>query len=76
MCYMYMTSRGFVFVPCLSWFCYAIFCVLFRFSIILVGKRERESTLIVFLMSCGCYCHVALSHGAMCQYALCDCGIS
>ena len=33
-------------------------------------------TLIVFLMSCSCYCSVALSHSAVGWYVMCDCVIS
>ena len=32
-------------------------------------------TLIVFLMSCDCFCSVALPRGAVGWYAVCDCGI-
>ena len=50
------------------------------FAIILMGKRERDRagcfTLIVFLMSCGCKCSVALPLGAVGWSAVCDCGIS
>ena len=38
------------------------------FAIILMGKRELVALL--------CQCSVALSHGAMSWYAVCDCGIS
>ena len=33
-------------------------------------------TLIIFLMSCDCYCSVAHPRGAMGWSAVCDCGIS
>ena len=43
-------------------------------------QRGRERTVclnvIVFLMSCDCYCSVAPPHGALGWSAVCDCGIS
>ena len=38
-------------------------------------ERAGCFTLFVFLMSCDCYCSVALHHGASCWSAVCDCGI-
>ena len=37
---------------------------------------KQGIALIVFQMSCSCKCSVPLSHGAMGESALCDCGIS
>ena len=39
-------------------------------------ERAGYFTFIVFLMSCYCYCYVALPHGAVGWYAVCDFGIS
>ena len=57
-------------VPCFVVHCFVSFLVL--------GKRERAGcfTLFVFLVSCECYCSVALPHGAVGWSAVCDCGIS
>ena len=43
-----------------------------------LDKEERAVcfVLIVFLMSCDCYCSVALPHAAVGWSAVCDCGIS
>ena len=54
-------------------FCYA---VLNSFAIILMGKRELIVFLTVILLSGVCKCSVALLRGAVCWYAVCDCGIS
>ena len=43
-------------------------------AIAFMGKKFSCCTLIVFLMSCGCKCSVALPHGTIC--AVCDCCIS
>ena len=56
-------------------FCVAVLCVLSSFAIILMGKRAGCFTLFVLLMSCGCYCSIALPHSAMGLSALYDCGI-
>ena len=40
-----------------------------------MGKKELV-TLIVFLMSCDCYCSVVLLHGAIGRSAVCDRGSS
>ena len=39
-------------------------------------ERAGCSTLFVILVSCDCYCSVALPCGAMGWSAVCDCGIS
>ena len=39
-------------------------------------ERAGCFTLFVFLVSCDCYCSVALPHGDVGWSALCDCGIS
>ena len=39
------------------------------------GERANCFTLIVFLMSCDCYCSVALHRGAVGWYAVFDCGL-
>ena len=36
-------------------------------------ERAGYFTLFDFLVSCDCYCSVALSHGALSWYAVCDC---
>ena len=56
-------------------FCYAVLCVLSSFAIILMGKRAGCFILFVLLMFCGCYCSIALLHGAMGLSAVYDCGI-
>ena len=58
-----------------------LFCTLCPscFAIISMGKREIRAgcfSLTVFLMSCDSQCSVALSHGAICWSAMCDCSIS
>ena len=59
-------------VLCWSLFCYVLLCVLCSF-VIVVNKEERAGfsadtlRLLVF---------VALSHGAVCWPAVCDCCIS
>ena len=50
---------------CLFLVLYAILCVLSTFA-----KRDGIFTFIVFLISCDCYCFVALPHGAMCWSAV------
>ena len=62
----------------LSLFWYAIRCALSSFAIILKRKRERAGcfAIIVSRMSCYCKYSVAIPHGAMGWYAVCDCGIS
>ena len=64
-----------MFVPC---FVVKFLCVFSRFEIILTGKRERPGCFIlfVFLVSCDCYCSVALPQGAVGGSAVCDCDIS
>ena len=47
-------------------FCYVLLCVLFSFTIILMGKGELVALLLVFLVSYECYCSVAISHSAVC----------
>ena len=68
----------------LCWFLFwfSLLCVLSSFAIILTMKRRREREragcfpVIVFRMSCYRKCFVALPHGAMGWYAVCDCSIS
>ena len=57
-----------------SLLCYAILCVLSSFSIIDEEEKSDCFTLIRFLMSCDCYCHVALPHVVMGWSAVCNCG--
>ena len=67
--YCYSHCSGSVFVSCFIVRCF--------FVIILVGKGESCCfTLFVFLVSCDCYCSVALPHGAVGWSAVCGCGIS
>ena len=44
----------------------------------LVRKRERKMVayLSIYLVSCDCYCSVALLHGAVGRSAVCNCGNS
>ena len=55
--------------------CCIVICVLSSFTIISLGKRERERvgflTFIVLLMSRGCKCSVALPHCALAWPAVC-----
>ena len=44
--------------------CYALFCVLYSFAIILMGTRELAYYSIVFLMSFDYWCSVVLSRNA------------
>ena len=46
------------------------------FAIILMTKRAGCFSLIVFLVSCDCWCSVNLPHDAMGWSAVCGCGIS
>ena len=43
-----------------------------------LDEEERAAcfALIVFLMSCDCYCSMALPHGPVGWSAVCNCGIS
>ena len=49
--------------PC--FFYYVLLSVLSSFACILERERAGCFTLIFFLMSCDCYCYVALPHGAI-----------
>ena len=51
-----------MFVPC-----FVVQCldVLSSFAIILTGKRADCFTFFVFVVSCDCYCSVALPHGTV-----------
>ena len=69
-CFMYLTL--FMGVLCWPLFWYAFLCVLPIFAIILTKKWE----LVALLMSCGCYCSVALPNDAVGWSAVCDCGMS
>ena len=55
---------------CITW---CLFCFCNH-----INEEERAGcfTLIIFLVSCDCYCFVALSHGAMGWSVVCDCSIS
>ena len=66
----FIVYGGSVFGPCL------LLSVLSIFAIILMRNRAGFFALIVFLMSCGCQCSVALPRSAIDWYAVCDCGIS
>ena len=52
----------------------SVLLVEYCFVIILMGMRERAGcfTLIVFQMSCACYCSVSLPRGAVGWSAVCD----
>ena len=52
---LFMYFQWFVWVLCLSWFWYALLCVLFSFAIILKRKRELGALL---LFSYGCLVYV------------------
>ena len=53
-------------VLCLFLFYYAILSVISSFCNHLDGEKRVDCfTLTVFLMSCDCYCFVALPHGAV-----------
>ena len=55
-------------------FCYVSLCVLSSFGNHL-DKEERADcfTLIAFLVSCDCWCFMALPHSAVGWSAVCDC---
>ena len=65
-----------MFVPCFVVYCLVSFLDL-QSSL---WRRERETvgcfTLFVDLVSCGCSCSVAPTHGVVGWSAVCDCGIS
>ena len=47
------------------------------FAIIMMGEERAGCfVLTVFLVSCDSRCSVALPHGAMGQYVVCNCSIS
>ena len=50
-------------------------CDISSFTIISLRKRELVA-LIVFLLSCGSWCSVALPHVAVFWSAVCDCATS
>ena len=50
--------------------CCTLLCVLSSFAIILMGKRE-----LVALLCLSSWCPLALPHGAMSWFAVCDCSI-
>ena len=59
------------------WLCYAILCILSSFAIILIAEVGAGCfTSIVFLVSCDCYCSVALPCDSVGCSAMCDCGMS
>ena len=49
----------------MSLFCYAVFCVLSSFPIILLGNRELGVLLLLSSRSYYCYCYLPLPHGAV-----------
>ena len=51
-----------------------MFCCVFLCARSSVAIERRA--LFAFLMSCDCYCSVALTHGVVGRSAVCDCGIS
>ena len=58
-----------------SMFCFEVLSALSSFA--MDGEEDAGCfTLFVFLVSCVCYCSVALPRGAVGWSALCDCGIS
>ena len=60
-----------------SMFCCTLLCILSSFAIMHDGEERAVCfVLFVFLMSCFCYCSVALPHDTMGWSAVCDCGIS
>ena len=48
-----------------SMFRCALLCILFIFVSILIGKTELDALLFASLVSCDCYCKVALPHSAV-----------
>ena len=61
--------------------CCALLDELSNFEVISLGgggKREVACcyALVVFLLSCDCWCSVSLPYGAVSWSAVCDCGIS
>ena len=62
-----------MFVPIVVVQCFVSFKVLNH-----LDGEERAGcfTLFVFLVSCDCYCSVALPHGAVDWSAVSDCGIA
>ena len=52
------------------------FVIFSSFAIITLRKRAGCFALIMYLLSCGCYCSVSLPHGVMGLSVVCDCGIS
>ena len=69
----------FVWVLCLVLVLLFITLCPIRFAIILMGKRELTLSCVasnVFLIYCDTHCSVALAHGVVGWYAVCDCGIS
>ena len=64
-------------VLCLSLFCYALLCVHFIFCNHL-EEEEKAGCFAIVVLQMYCYYkwYVALPHGAVAWFALCDCGIS
>ena len=79
-----MVDSLFIVVPidleCSAWclYCFAVSTLSFlsSFAIISLSERAAHFTVIVFLLSCGCYCSVFLPQGFLGWSAVCDCGIS
>ena len=67
-----MYFQLFVGVLCLSLYCYALLCVHSSFAIIL----KSCCAIIVLQMYSYYKCSVALPHGTVGWFAVCDCGIS
>ena len=63
-------------VLCLSLFRYAFLCVHSSFAIILERKRKLVALLLLSYRYIVTKCSVALPHGAVGWFAVCDCGIS
>ena len=64
-------------VPLMGSMFVALFCVLSSSFCIHINGEERAVcfTLFIFLVSCDCYCSMALPQGTMGWSAVCDFGI-
>ena len=71
MCLPLFGGSGLVFVSVFITLCPFKFC-----NYLDEEKRAGNFDFIVFWMSCYCKCVVALPHGAVGWYVVCDCGIS
>ena len=60
----------------LAWWLPGCFVLSFFFAIILLRRKKMWLFyLIVFLLSCGCICYVALPRGDVGSSVVCNCGI-